>query len=716
MVLTEVSIVHHVAIVLVLFWVLNEFNCCHPVICFLSLIYLYQVNERYVMRLRRKLQHEERKQANQRRVLSDSETVWWLNHALEKIWTVCVEEIISQRIFLPIIPWFLDKYKPWTVQKAVVQQLYLGRTPPMFTQMRILRHTNDDDHLVLQLGLNFLTADDMSGILDAKLRKRLGFGMSARMHITGMHVEGKVLIGVKFLRKWPFIGRLRVCFAEPPYFQMTVKPIFNHGVDVTELPGIAGWLDKLLAIAIEETLVEPNMLVVDLEKYIAPQEDPWFSVDVKEPVGYAKVEVIEGSDMKPSDLNGLADPYVKGQFGQYRFQTKIQRKTLTPKWQEDFKIPICSWEAANVLAIEVHDKDHFVDDYLGACSVNIGNLRDGQRHDLWLPLQNIKTGRLHLAITVLEVNTKVSDATAEQEKPILDDVNSVGSGRAESGSEYISSRKSDKVLDSFEPINVEGQNETGIWIHHPGSAVSQTWEPRKGKSRQRDTQIVGEAESCTYSPNNTSKGSQQNGSSSGDDDHDGNKAYSSNFFHRGIQKLNSAMHRSHRKVDHTNSFGDSIPSPHPNLKPVSANRVGVNFVLEDLPPAAGAVKSEVQLSTDGNSPDRCEISKTDVKGPTRNIFRQARRSLKSALSRKGSKRFLDDEEERDGSNSSDEGRESSSSSFNGQTVKGIPMVPSTIDDAKNVTGKAVAGAKLDRLASIDDIKSLTPKSNETIGR
>lgn len=39
--------------------------------------------------------------------------------------------------------------------------------------------------------------------------------------------------------------------------------------------------------------------------------------------------------------------------------------------------------------------------------MNIGDLRDGQRHDLWLPLQNVKMGRLHLAITVLEENKKV---------------------------------------------------------------------------------------------------------------------------------------------------------------------------------------------------------------------------------------------------------------------------------------------------------------------
>lgn len=43
----------------------------------------------------------------------------------------------------------------------------------------------------LELGMNFL-ADDMSAVLAIKLRKRLGFGMWTKMHVTGMHVEGKV--------------------------------------------------------------------------------------------------------------------------------------------------------------------------------------------------------------------------------------------------------------------------------------------------------------------------------------------------------------------------------------------------------------------------------------------------------------------------------------------------------------------------------------------
>lgn len=61
----------------------------------------------------------------------------------------------------------------------------------------------------------------------------------------------------------------------------------------------------------------------------------------------------------------MADPYVKGRLGPYRFRTKTKKKTLTPKWREEFKVPICTWESENMLTLDVHDKDHIFDDKLG---------------------------------------------------------------------------------------------------------------------------------------------------------------------------------------------------------------------------------------------------------------------------------------------------------------------------------------------------------------
>ncbi|KAL8223713.1 hypothetical protein R6Q57_019188 [Mikania cordata] len=592
---TEVSIIHHVGIVLLVIWLISSFSSCHPLVYFSSLIYLYLVHENFATRFRRKVRFEERRQANQKRVLSGSESVRWLNHLVENIWPICMEKIVSQKILLPIIPWFLEKYKPWTVKEAMVQHLYMGRSPPMITEMRVCRQSTGDDHLVLELGLNLKTADDMSAILAVKLTKRLGFGMTAKMHLTGMHVEGKVLVGIKFLPKWPFLGRLRVCFVEPPYFQMTVKPIFSHGLDVTEVPGIAGWLDKLLAVAFGETLVEPNMLVVDVKKFVSPEPETWFSVNAKESVGYALVKIVEGSDMKPSDMNGLADPYVKGQLGSYRFRTKTKKKTLSPKWYEEFKIPITSWDSPNLLKIKVHDKDHIFDDTLGDCCVKINDFRDGQRHDMWLPLENIKTGRLHLAIKVIDAEEKVF----EQQ---YDENISTSEFKKEDGSDKLSEKPKKMAADHFEPIDVEGQSKTGIWVHHPGADVAQVWEPRKGKNRvHKDNESVTSSVMPEPFPND---------SSSTDESLEGNKPKSRNVVKRGFHKVGSLFQRSPRPEndkDKSRSFkrmvNEDCDSPNENVRAVNKKKIGVKLLMKDTllspgkDPKVGAVRSP------GNQPD-----------------------------------------------------------------------------------------------------------------
>ncbi|OVA13251.1 C2 calcium-dependent membrane targeting [Macleaya cordata] len=599
----EASIIHHIAIVLALIWILSSFSCCNPIVYFISLIYLYQIHERYNLRLRRKLQYEERKQANQRRPLAESETVRWLNHAVEKVWPICMEQIASQKILLPIIPWFLEKYKPWTAKQVVVQQLYLGRNPPTITEMRVLRQSSDDDHLVLELGINFLTADDMSAILAVKLRRRLGFGMWTKLHMTGMHVEGKVLVGLKFLRQYPYLGRLRLCFVEPPYFQMTVKPIFSHGLDVTELPGIAGWLDKLLAIVFEQTLVEPNMLVVDVEKFASATTENWFSVDEKDPIAYAKVEIVEGADMQPSDSNGLADPYVKGQVGPYRFRTKTQKKTLSPKWLEEFRIPICTWESPNVLTLEVCDKDHFRDDTLGDCSINITDFRSMRRHDMWLPLQNIKMGRLHLAVTVLDANGKEEEGgQLHFKEPANKEESTNSTATAQEGSDSaVSSVKARKVADEFEPINIEGQERTGIWVHHPGSDVPQIWEPRRRKSRLSDIEIHRENNVSTDS--SAASGSIQNSNSNSDENADGNRSKPLLAVRRVMQKMNLAFHRTQTKED--SGISSPVPTPRVNLRAVNERGTKLKIIMDDN--ICEAVKG-LKADKEWLSPERNEIA------------------------------------------------------------------------------------------------------------
>ncbi|KAF6142856.1 hypothetical protein GIB67_002720 [Kingdonia uniflora] len=396
--------------------------------------------------------------------------------------------------------------------------------------------------------------------------------------------------------------------------------------------------------------------------------ETWFTVDEKDPIAYAKVEVIEAADMKPSDMNGLADPYVKGQLGPYRFRTKTQKKTLAPKWLEEFKIPICTWDSPNVLALEVRDKDYLVDDTLGDCSINISDLRSGQRQDIWLPLKNIKIGRLHLAVTVLDVDGKEGEHT-HYDEPLkkeerTDYVQSESAQRASNPN--ISLEKDPKIADDFEPINIEGQEQTGIWVHHPGSDVSKMWEPRKRKSKRSDINIHKENKDAIDSPRTN-----YNPNSRSDENAEGSrKVKPLNVVRRSLRNIGSTFHRSPRNEDH-NLSGEISPSPRVNLHAINERGTVVNFIVDDdLFGATNGSKESKEILSHTERNEGHNPTKGHMKGMGKSILKHAERSahgLKHVLSRKSSNKSRMDSEststELENTNSSDEESQLSSMQY-----------------------------------------------------
>ncbi|PQP95703.1 hypothetical protein Pyn_12996 [Prunus yedoensis var. nudiflora] len=127
----------------------------------------------------------------------------------------------------------------------------------------------------------------------------------------------------------------------------------------------------------------------------------------------------------------------------------------------------------------------------------------------------------------------------------------------------VSSKKSPRVANHFEPIDIEGQKETGIWVHHPGSEVSQTWEARKGKSRRLNTQIHGEANG-TDGRSSVASGIQVNDGNSTDEIPEDRRPMAS--FGRGLHKI---FHRNSKKEDNSSSFTEGVQTPHVNLRAIN---------------------------------------------------------------------------------------------------------------------------------------------------
>eukprot|EP00897_Mesotaenium_endlicherianum_P009830 jgi/Mesen1/8876/ME000530S08279 len=398
-VMVEWPLLLHAGLAIGLAWLAGSFNFNMPFSLVLALVYLASVERRQRAALVRRIRSQERQAAQQKRAMVDSESAVWLNALLERMWPVCVERLMAQVVLPTLAPWFFDKYKPWQLKKAVLQKLSLGSKPPFVYSARVVPAVDASaNDAVVEMGFEFLADKEMVAVLAGQTRYRTGFGLWGNCHVSRLQVEGKLKVGVTFVADFPYISHVRISFASAPYIA-----------------------DKMLTTALELSLVEPNMLVLDVAKLLkrftigqpgsameAPAAGPaeeFFSVEEKEKPFQAEavIEVLEAEQLKAADANGLSDPYVKGALGSQRFRTAVKRKTLSPKWGEEFALHVTSWERPNsLLVLTVMDKDMFKSDYLGYVVIDLATCRGGQRIERWEKLQDVSTGCLRVAIVIKE--------------------------------------------------------------------------------------------------------------------------------------------------------------------------------------------------------------------------------------------------------------------------------------------------------------------------
>lgn len=115
-------------------------------------------------------------------------------------------------------------------------------------------------------------------------------------------------------------------------------------------------------------------------------------------MGSVRVDVLDAQDLPAADANGKSDPYVKFDLNEQEvFKTKVQKKTLSPAWNEFFEVAVHSRIAAKFKAT-VWDWD-FADspDLLGHTAVDLAQLEPFKAQEVRLPLDG-KSGSLRLRL------------------------------------------------------------------------------------------------------------------------------------------------------------------------------------------------------------------------------------------------------------------------------------------------------------------------------
>jgi len=113
------------------------------------------------------------------------------------------------------------------------------------------------------------------------------------------------------------------------------------------------------------------------------------------------VEVIAGKDLIAADSNGLSDPYLElapTMKGCKAKKTKVVDKTLNPLWGDKLSWAVAHWRLGDKVALHCWDKDKLGKDSLGTADVKVGNVCDGERHTLTLPLKGVDSGTVTLTL------------------------------------------------------------------------------------------------------------------------------------------------------------------------------------------------------------------------------------------------------------------------------------------------------------------------------
>jgi Ca2+-dependent lipid-binding protein len=109
--------------------------------------------------------------------------------------------------------------------------------------------------------------------------------------------------------------------------------------------------------------------------------------------------VISADEIEKMDTLGKTDPYFVITAPSGQFKTSVKQNTLTPRYDEDFRIPISN-AGQDVVRILLRDEDVAVDEDISYSEILVAILPFGEVVDAWIdltPVEKVKRGgRVHV--------------------------------------------------------------------------------------------------------------------------------------------------------------------------------------------------------------------------------------------------------------------------------------------------------------------------------
>lgn len=121
-----------------------------------------------------------------------------------------------------------------------------------------------------------------------------------------------------------------------------------------------------------------------------------------------RIFVLEAENLIAKDnlmgglVKGKSDPYTVISSGGKKVRTRVIDNNLNPCWNQAFEVLVTDIPGQDIV-FEVFDKDVDKDDFLGSCQISVKDAVKQKFIDEWLPLEKVKSGKLHVKLECLSL-------------------------------------------------------------------------------------------------------------------------------------------------------------------------------------------------------------------------------------------------------------------------------------------------------------------------
>ena len=331
----------------------------------------------------------------------EKEQAEWVNSIIDQMWPY-VDGMVYKILKESVEP-EMQKNMPKALNTLYFETIDLGNKPPHVANVK--SYDTRADHKKSE----FIFDMDLCYNGDATIKLAV---KNVKLGLSNIELRGVLRVIFKpLVSEYNPIGGVTVFFLNRPKLKFDLTNLLN----VLDLPGLKSSLRRITDDVIASFVVLPNRIAIPLAAGVDGSD-----LQYPIPEGVLRVKVVEAKNLIAKDIGllkkGKSDPYAIVRVGAQSFRTKVVKNDLDPEWNETFEAFIDNCEGQQIEAVIYDEDTSSKDSKIGTIDTDIKSTVETGSRDLWLPLEGVKQGRIHLQLLWFPLSSSSFDLAPPPEK------------------------------------------------------------------------------------------------------------------------------------------------------------------------------------------------------------------------------------------------------------------------------------------------------------